>query len=158
MTLIILQASYILFFHRSYILSFQGYDTNIHLNPIYFMVFRSLLKKTVMAWLILSFQGTYVYFHLKLIYKFFGVKKLKMYQGQYVLTHIVPSKILYKFLLEPLTFYHVKRLIEKLYQGQYVLITIVLFNDQGLILFFLFQRSWRNSNHGQFSAWPKLVI
>ena len=42
------QGSYILSFHRS-TLSFQGY-TNIHLNPIYFLVLKSLLKKTVL-WL-----------------------------------------------------------------------------------------------------------
>ena len=46
-----------------------------------FFGFQKFIKKNCfMAWLMLSFQGTYIYFHLKLIYKFFGVKKLKMYQ------------------------------------------------------------------------------
>ena len=61
------QKFYILPFHRFPILSFQGYDTNFHLNPIYFFVLKSLLKKLCYAWLILSFQGTYIYFHLKLV-------------------------------------------------------------------------------------------
>ena len=44
-------------------------------------------KNCVVGWLLLSFQGTYIRFHLKLIYKFFGVRKLKMYQGQYGFSH-----------------------------------------------------------------------
>ena len=54
----------ILPFHRSYIFSFQGSNTNFHLKLIYFLVFKSLLK---------------------------------LYQGKYSLTHIVLSRILWKF-------------------------------------------------------------
>ena len=124
------QGSYILPFYRSYILSFQRCDTNIHINPMSFLVLKCLLKKLcVMARLILSFQGTYIYFRLKFMYKVFGVKKFNMSQGQHGLTDIVPSRILYKFLAEPLIFFHVKRFIRKLYQRQYALIVIVLFID-----------------------------
>ena len=108
------QRSCILPFHRFYILSFQGYDTNFHLNPIYFLVLKSLLKKLVLrlTHIVLS-RNLYIFppKTRKLIYKLFGVKKFKMNHGQYGLTHIVVSRVLYKFLSEPHMFLGVKKFI-----------------------------------------------
>ena len=56
-------------------LYFQGY-TNIYLNPIYFLVFKGLLKKLCygLTLFVLS-RNIHVCFHLKLIYTFSDVRK-----------------------------------------------------------------------------------
>ena len=109
-------------FQGSYILSFQGSNTNFHLQLKYFLVFKSLSKNCIRdntVWPELSFQGSYRNFLLFL--DTFGVQMFvkKLYLVHYGLDPYCLSKDLIQISTESSYFFGVKNLFKKLYQGQY---------------------------------------